>query len=517
MGLLILYIFIIKNLVNNFRLEPEGLSKTREHFYTENFHKFTQKLDFKESQDKGFYCISKNNIFKNEEVMRLHKHYSYSVFENFPLKIKLYNLLSEENLIMKHPNMTSNIMLTMRLLFDIKANITDVYYNMKKFNDTEPSYRLDDFKQYLSMRNEMIFKYINNLPLASYLGESSWSEEDIEEYSLTGFLPVTKKHIVKLYESIVDSVSKHPILSKFAQSWLHYNNKNIFMGLYGYVQSRSFKVNNPNEKDRLFKEGSMLIPFIDLCNHYHPIEEGSNELFKIRPLKIIQEEDHIKILSLADYEKGEEFSFTYSTVLNNDYLLLNYGFIITNNPFQEFVFKFDISDPNFEFFRKLQENNFDTNLLRVIDNDKLEIHFSLLRGKPSDLLYQFIKIYLSYYEKSKQTRTIKKLMLYHNTIQRNVKNIFENSNFEEYYKSILEIIDKINGLEKEIKMVSVKTKENDLDNVLNFKALHDGLRKEVIKRFNLENIKILDSHKDIAIESSMAILAKELMALKTKY
>jgi len=297
---------------------------------------------------------------------------------------------------------------------DLKSNITMNFISFKK-NMQEIDEEIDfpsefeNYKQYLRDISHFSIRFLNNLPFTTGLNQFSWNDEDINEYQKTGFFPVFKKDLGAIYEAIVQNISS--LNSKFAlftQYWLNSQNINIFMSIYSVVASRTFRAElndfGINEKGNNYRDnliinrtgGTTLIPFIDLCNHYHPklnpevnISNNSKS-YEIKRLKIIFDEEKINILSLNNYKSNEEFDFTYSNIFTNDFLLLNYGFFVKNNPFQEYVFKFEMSDPNKSFYQILKKVNLTDNTLFLTQSNKLVMHIKLHKHKVSDDLIKFI-------------------------------------------------------------------------------------------------------------------------------
>lgn len=559
-------LFLIVSFCLNYRLEPINMFKSRETFYKENFNKFTNNLEFKLSKEKGFFCSVKNSsngINQGEEIFSLPLNYTYSTFENFPLKEKIFEVITENEIIKSSLNLTGNILLTTRILFDLKANVTETFIFMKKYeNSASNSYYINfnDYKNYLKSRNDFFLNFLKNLPLANIFGQTSWSEDDIQTYELTGFLPVFKNRLVEIYNSIKETMKNDKLLNEFTKNWFNDGNLSYFLSIYGYVISRSFKINikdlqpelnlNSINKELDSFGGRILIPFIDLCNHYHP-KIDSNDKAKLKNIKIIFKNDTVNILALSSYQPNEEFNFSYSSLLTNDYLLLNYGFIINNNPFQEFVFRFDIDDPKFKFYRRLQENEFNLNQIAVIDNEKLAVHFPLLFGKVSPQLVQFIKLFLeinNYFENEKhekikilkklknsfneeKLKLLKNYMVYYSTIDKNIKSLFESLNdksVDGFYEKITEsenkknkLIDIINqNTENFLKSRNITTPQaldDDIQNLFYFKTLQSYIKRNMILNFNFENLKIMYSHYDMALKKMIGIFNNNIIDLRKSY
>jgi hypothetical protein len=560
--------FLLISTCFNYRLEPINIFKSRENFYKENFNKFTKNLEFRFNQEKGFFCRVKNfqqGIEQGEEIFSIPLNYTYSTFDDFPLKEKIFEVITDNEILKSSLNLTGNILLTTRILFDLKANVTETFILMKKYeNEADNSYYINfnNYKNYLKSRNDFFFNFLKNLPLANIFGQTSWSDDDIQTYELTGFLPVFKYRLVEIYNSIKEIMQKDKILNEFTKNWFNDINLSYFLSIYGYVTSRSFKINlkdlhsESNKNLSLINKeidsfgGSILIPFIELCNHYHP-KIDSNDKAKLKNIKFIFNNDTVNIQALSSYQPNEEFKFSYSSLLTNDYLLLNYGFIIRNNPFQEFVFRFDIDDPKFKFYRRLQESGFNIHQIAVIDNEKLAVHFPLLNRKISPQLLQFIKVFLeinNYFENEKheKIKVLKKLknsfnektlillknyMLYFSTIDKNIKSLFDNLNdrsLDGFYEKILDseikkfkLVDIIEqNTQKFINSRNITTPQaldDDIQNLFYFKTLQSYIKRNMILNFNFENLKIMYSHSDMALKKMMGIFKNNINDLKKNY
>lgn len=556
MAIKILIIIILLTFVLSNRLEPLNIVLNREKFYFDNFGNVTNNLELKKDSSKGYFCQSKDHIRVGDPIFTIPKNISYSVFDEFPFKNKFFEILNDNDIILKNTNLTGNILLTTRLLFDLKANITEIFILTKKY-ENKIDYSFNEFKNYLKSRNSFFFEFLKNLPLISNLGQTSWSDEEINEFELTGFLPVFKNKIIKIYNFLREEFGKDPILKELTNSWFNESNLNYFLSLYGYVISRSFKIelkdfSNENTQNLINVKidkhgGNIIIPFIELCNHYHPKVNDGNALLKT--IKINVHEETILINALSDYKKNEEFNFSYSNLLTNDYLLLNYGFIVRNNPFQEFVFRFDVDDPKFKFYKTLEKNKFNMNQIAIIGNEKLAIHFSLKYNNLSKDLEKFINVFmelnnfmederheLKSYRKLKTEldqstfNKLKVLFLYFSTIDKNIKTIndsLENKSIMYYLDKINETNSKINKLNQIIedntnnfitnRNLTQNKNDDDLQNLFYFKNLHNFIKKKLIQEFNLENIKIIFSHQNLVLRNVESLLCKSILKLKLKY
>lgn len=109
-----------------------------------------------------------------------------------------------------------------------------------------------------------------------------------------------------------------------------FNNKeidmNVFAWAFAIATSRAFKI---KEKDEL-----SFLPLIDICNHSF----NSNCNVDMIGNKF----GEIKLITTADVENGDMIYINYGNMSNDEYLL-DYGFIIKNNPFDKIELKFDMA------------------------------------------------------------------------------------------------------------------------------------------------------------------------------
>lgn len=74
---------------------------------------------------------------------------------------------------------------------------------------------------------------------------------------------------------------------------------------------------------------SCLLPFIDLCNHRGP--KDTSEKDKVDFILYFKK-GYADIALDKDYKAGEEYEYSYLPKSPNERLLLQYGFILKNNP-----------------------------------------------------------------------------------------------------------------------------------------------------------------------------------------
>ena len=195
---------------NSELIEPLNIFLERKLFFEENLKNFTSNLEIL-TQNMSYYetainlsldpssarkCIAKRFIRANEELLSFDLDNTISLFDDFPLKKLFINLLNQESLLPPSAkNLTNYLLLSLRLMFDLKANFKETYILLKKYDESE----FQIMKNYSIKRPKFIHKYIQLLPLSDYYGQMSWSLEDIEEYKVSGILPVTKDKIGKKF------------------------------------------------------------------------------------------------------------------------------------------------------------------------------------------------------------------------------------------------------------------------------------------------------------------------------
>lgn len=101
------------------------------------------------------------------------------------------------------------------------------------------------------------------------------------------------------------------------------------------VSSRAFRLHGEILSDGKQKDIPMMLPLIDMCNHsFHP------------NACIIQEQDAgdskmlVKVVAEKQIERDTPIMLNYGC-LSNDLFLLDYGFVIPNNPFDHVELKYD--------------------------------------------------------------------------------------------------------------------------------------------------------------------------------
>jgi len=586
---------LLKENLKNFSSNMDILMKTNSNNQTFIPLGFVDRFDKK--------CIATKYIKANDEILSFELENTINLFDEFPFKKIFLNLINDATYLnSNNKNMTNFLLLSLRLMFDLKADFRNTFILLKNYDQEQ----FQIMKNYLIKRTKFIHKYVQLLPLSDYYGQMSWSLEDIEEYKVSGILPTIRDKISKIYKELVNDIKADGDKFYFynvTKDWLNENNLNYFMSLYGYTLSKSFKfdlsslselkskynknninsANFENDLNILIQKnggGLILIPFLDQCRHYQPglksnqnndiISLGKKEIEKFQLKKISinynSENDRISINSNSEIFANEEFLFSFTDFLTNDNLLLNYGIVIRNNLFQEFLFKFEMEDPGYKFYQMLKASNFDMTLLNISDEYKLNIQFSLKRDSFSKVLFDFISVYNKNYinedrdslsskdSKIKNNKKVKNsdlqmdinirlllksLILYESTINKNIFSMLDSlkeeksENKESYqkdhkffYEKIIEEKNKILKINKIIyeNVAAINKEKNstellhdDVQNLFYYKALHDNKKSLLIKIFNFENLKILFSHKNIINKEIVSLLNNNIKSLKRKY
>ena len=495
------------------RFEPYQIFNNRNKFILNNFKSFSEYIDVK-LENKRIKCIVKQNIPKSHtKIFSFNKNFVLSSEGYFPLKKNITDYLKYK--LTLNTNYVNNIALSLRILFEIKGNLT---YSLKniKINHKE---EIEVFKNYLKERLEkpFIVQYIHNLPLSSYLNLMSWTNENIEDYKLSGVLSPTQKFIRTLYETFVEKY----LLDKTINHWLNNENKNLFYSIYQYVNIYSKNLN----------ENSVLIPYLDICKN----SNGMSQLdFKFSKIK-----EAYEIYTNSSYDIGSEFRYRYNEDLSNDNFLLYYGFVIKKNTEHNFLFKFDVVDVRFNFYQYLVKNKFDMNFVHIISDNTISVTFPLNYLSLNENLFKFLLLFNDYEtstssvfkNKNKKERENLKLLkiysLYFNTIYKNILSITDNmkTNFNQtdkfisYLMEIKNSTNEIKKMDEEISKLDNGTIISHFENLYYYNHLHEELNKKNIHIFNIENLIILFNHLNYLYNDLILYQWKEIINpnLKNKY
>ena len=563
----------ISTFTNSYRYEPFSFWKARYAFNEENFKKnnVDSNLKLSYNHEKGFYCKAVKDIQPETPVFSIPYENIISLFDDYPFKKSLYYLLSGlefEEIGMLNKNFTANFMLSLRLLYEIKVNHTRTFIELKKEEVKENKnffyiYQETNFTQYrdyLKERNKNGFlkKYFSMLPLHYMYSQTAFYTKGDEDYSKSGYIKPIVKMVEQIYLTLADKIENYKLfnntneneyntldykltayspLFRIIKHWFNKENVHIFKSAFAFVSSRSFKhsledyisynhnTENIEMNNELDDDGNgvpYLIPSIDLCNHYHPkkVEEaGKNnlkdqdkyklKLIKIKPEASNQPKNYI-IHSTNFYFKDEEFNFSYSRILDNDFLLLNYGFVIQDNPFHSYYFNFQFKDENKTFYNYLFQNKFNMEIINL-KSDVLTIGFKLQKDIINHDLLDFIGIYLKHTELidgNSPKNNVKGFLVYFRSIEKNLMEIFESNlsikakNTTSLLFEIQENDFEINRLQFELdKTYEVEHEFTNKDTREVYTSMDLLIKTNNILKFHLENVLILESHKKIILEN----------------
>ena len=529
------------------RFEPYNLYISRREFILSNFDKFSNYITLKKpaSINEKLQCIFKSDITIDSSTSLFsytEKDIINSNSENiyYPYINNISNYLTN-NLTLSFQTQ-KKLKLSLYILYELKGNLSQTLYLMNKQKETN---ELNLFRKYLKYRpsNTFIINYIHNLPLSGMLNYYTWSLDEFYDYGLTGNMKprAQLKTLHNIYEKIKTLYENNTIVN----NWLNKENENVFYSIYHYINVYSFEystITNKNIEDDDKSLSIIIFPFIDVCSNSN--EESI--------LKINNNNNIFNLYSSCGKEKikknkNEVFKYKYNENLSNDHSLLNYGIIIKNNLFHNYLITMDLYDEKYEFYKYLTRQNINMDNIHILTDDVITAKFELNSQnlnknlleflfffnefdeikESESLIHKFNKNKFRYHEgtvnyilkntleKSDQ-KTLGTYMRYYSTIFSHVKNIEEN--MKEYLNvSMTEYIKEIKNFEKEIKdmekNIEILDKGNIIDhfeNLYYYNRLHELLNKKNIHLFNIENIKILMKHLKFVSQDIISIQYKVL-------
>ena len=491
-------------LIKNFhRFEPYQIFNNRNKFILKNFNSFSEYIEAK-LENKEIKCIVKKEIPKSHtKIFSFNKNFILSSEGYFPLKTNITDYLKYK--LTLNNNYINNIALSLRILYELKGNLTYSFRDIKINHKQE----IEKFKKYLKERPDkpFIVQYIHNLPLSSYLNLMSWTNDNIIDYKLSGIISPSQNFIRTLYETFVEKY----LLDKTINHWLNNENKNLFFSIYQYVNVYSKNING----------NSVLIPYLDICKNAN----GMSKLdFKFSNIK-----DAYEIYTNSSYNVGNEFRYRYNDDMSNDNFLLYYGFIIKKNTQHNFLFKFDVVDIKFNFYKFLVKNKFDMNFVKIINDNTISVTFPLNLLSLNENLFKFLLFYNDYettttspFKTNKERENYKFLKiysLYFSTIYKNIISITDNmkTNFNQSDKYINYLLEtqnttsEIKKMDEEIAKLDNGTIISHFENLYYYNHLHEVLNTRNIHIFNLENLLILFNHMNYLYEDLISYQWKEII------
>ena len=536
------------------RFEPYNIYIARREFILSNFDKFSKYITIKSpsSSKEKLECIYKNDInidnksplfsYSSKDILNSNDENLY-----FPFRQNISTYLSK-NLTLSFQTQ-KKLFLSLYILYELKGNLTQTLYLMNK---QKLSNELNYFRTYLKYRptNTFLINYIHNLPLSSILSYYTWSLDEFYDYGLTGNMKprAQLKTLHNIYEKIKGLFINNTIIN----DWLNKENENVFYSIYHYINVYSFEysTNKNKDKDDDDKSLSILIfPFIDVCSH-------SNE----EPiLKININNDIYNLFFIPSNNndnqrnKNSIFKYKYNENLSNDNLLLNYGLIIKNNKYHNYLITMDLYDEQYEFYKFLTRKNFKMDNVHILEEDIITAKFELNIMSLNKNLLEFLFLFneydeikesevmlhkfntkkYRYYEgtvnymlkktlSKQEQKTYGTYLRYYSTIYSHLKNIEDN--MKEYLNiTIPDYIKEINLFNKEMENMDRNIEILDNGNIIDhfenlyyYNRLHELLNKKNIHLFNIENIKILMKHLKFVSQDILGLQWKVLNSTNIK-
>ena len=228
-------------------------------------------------------------------------------------------------------------------------------------------------------------------------------------------------------------------------------------------------------------------------------------------------------------------------------MLLNYGLVVKNNTFHNYVIKIDLYDEGYEFYKYLTRNNINMDNIHILDDSIITGKFELNIMSLNKNLMEFL-FYFNQYDEIKDNevmaskfnvkknrylegtvdfvnkktlnkndqKTLSTYLRYYSTIYGHVKNIEENM-IEYLNKTMRGYVEEIKVFDKEILDMANNIKMLDNGNIIDqfenlyyYNRLHELLNKKNIHLFNIENIKILNKHLEFISQDIINIQWKSI-------
>jgi len=152
------------------------------------------------------------------------------------------------------------------------------------------------------------------------------------------------------------------------------------------------------------------------------------------------------------------------------------------------------------------------------------MHIKLNKYKLSDDLIKFITSYITYQNSLEKSKTlsekemlVKIYSLYINTLDRNINEFISFRNLSNVISDTLnENHNKIKKLTEIIEKNS-KNSTDELQNLLYYKTLHSYLKKNLIFKFNLDNLNILVAQKSVSLNYLVRLMSNDVRKFKKRY
>ncbi|KAL7149527.1 hypothetical protein ABFS83_05G046900 [Erythranthe nasuta] len=183
-----------------------------------------------------------------------------------------------------------------------------------------------------AIKGSFWWPYIGNLP-ETYSVPIFFPGEDIKNLQYAPLLHQVNKRcrflleFEKLVKNELETIKldDHP-----------FGGKDIDASALGWamsaVSSRAFRLHGKKRPGRTHIDTPMMLPLIDMCNHsFAPNAE------------IVQENNEnvlVKVIAGAEIKRDDQLELNYGR-LNNDFFLMDYGFVVPSNPYDCIELKYD--------------------------------------------------------------------------------------------------------------------------------------------------------------------------------
>ena len=529
------------------RFEPISLYEARREFILSHFKKFSNYITLKKpsSLNEKLECIYKEDI-NTDNKYPLFSYSSKDILNSnddnlyYPFKQNITNYLSK-NLTLSFQTQ-KKLSLSLYILFELKGNLTQTLFLMNKQKELN---EINNFRKYLRYRptNTFLINYVHHLPLSSILNYYTWSLDEFYDYGLTGNMKprVQLKTLHNIYEKLKALFINNTILN----DWLNKENENVFYSIYHYINVYSFEYStNKNRDNDDDKSLSIIIfPFIDVCSNSNEesllkINNDNNDIFNLMFMSPSNKNPKTK---------NSIFKYKYNDNLSNDNLLLNYGFLIKNNIYHNYLITMDLYDEKYEFYKFLTRKNFKMDNVHILEEDiitaKFELNIMSLNKNLLEFLFFFnefdeikeseVMIHkfntkkFRYYEGTvnfmlkkslakNEQKTYGTYLRYYSTIYSHLKNIEENMKeylnvtIPEYIKEIKLFDKEIENMDRNIGILDNGNIIDHFENLYYYNRLHELLNKKNIHLFNIENIKIILKHLKFVSQDILGLQWKSL-------
>lgn len=302
------------------------------------------KVRFEYEESKGVYCKANKDLYSKEFTFEIPKEFVICSFDIFPYMFELKDPIV--NYVKQHYAREGNYT-TRTFMYLFSFNLMYINFQNKTF--IEDHLKAIKKEYYIPTISEELKNYMDSLPKANY-NSLMFSNEEKEFQKLVGLdLENEKDECKELLENVIQYVNENlKKEAEFILPWIQ--DLHLFKYFSSIIASRSFKANMylyeklinksildlPMGKKRktFFSEispelyGSCLIPFIDLCNHRNPQDINLKDRVDFM---IVYKNNKVVFSFIKEFQKNEDYEYSYIPYPSNSKLLIAYGFTVDNN------------------------------------------------------------------------------------------------------------------------------------------------------------------------------------------